>query len=642
MTKKKRHPYQLRRVELRDFKSVADAAIDLRPLTVVVGANSSGKSTLLQSILAITQAVRSRAGGAEFPLNGEFVRLGTFDETRNFLATKPNGTMEIAFRLADGRRYGSQWVRGGIEIDGRSATRDRSMIEFGWHAYLGDSQDEVGARGGFARIESLQIEVDAVEPESDERTTVLTCDVSDITADAELVDVMDYFGRGGRFPMRGAAIGASGRVQDWMSGTSAAVDAVVMSGGVPQALMQSVRRLDHIAELWWNTAETILKDEIDDAKRLAAGAAESDVKPSVNRAAVNRAQSDIKELGLSSGGDPGAAELPIGRGTEALGDLVDRQWYRNLGQFSRRQRVSIAKSMVQLGEAQFREKLRERFSGEAWIDETVLVEHSGAAGEALWRMGNVSQRFFSERVRYLGPLREAPHVLYDPGPSKLDLGVRGEYSAAVLHAQARTQVVMPTERDGVRRQLSEALDYWLREFELADSARSEDRGRMGIGLSVTPPGLDREVDLTAVGVGVSQILPVVLLCLLAAPGTLVVLEQPELHLHPRLEQKLADFLLACARSGRQLVIETHSEHIVNRLRYRVASDPTDATHELIKLVFAESRDGVTSYREPEINQYGGIGDDWPAGFLDLGAREAQDLVRESLTKRKRARTSESG
>jgi predicted ATPase len=292
--------------------------------------------------------------------------------------------------------------------------------------------------------------------------------------------------------------------------------------------------------------------------------------------------------------------------------------------------------MVQLGEAQFRKELRKKFSKQAWVDEAVLVEHSGSVGEALWRVGNTAQRFFSVGVRYLGPLREAPHVLYDPGPSKLDLGVKGEYSAAVLHAQARTRIVMPTaDGNGESRRLSDALDHWLQEFELAENARSEDRGRIGIGLSVTPQGLDREVDLTAVGVGVSQVLPVILLCLLAPPGTLVVLEQPELHLHPRLEQKLADFLLACARSGRQLVIETHSEHLVNRLRYQIAGDRTAATHDLIKLVFAESHEGVTSYREPEINPYGGIGDDWPAGFLDLGAREAQNLVRESLTKRKR-------
>lgn len=127
----------------------------------------------------------------------------------------------------------------------------------------------------------------------------------------------------------------------------------------------------------------------------------------------------------------------------------------------------------------------------------------------------------------------------------------------------------------------------------------------------------------------------ILLCLLAEPGTLLVLEQPELHLHPKLQQDLADFLLACARSGRQLVIESHSEHLVNRLRYRVAQDETDDTLELIRLVFAENHDGVTSYREPEINPYGGLGDDWPDGFLDLTARESQQLVAQSLAKRKR-------
>ena len=116
---------------------------------------------------------------------------------------------------------------------------------------------------------------------------------------------------------------------------------------------------------------------------------------------------------------------------------------------------------------------------------------------------------------------------------------------------------------------------------------------MGIGLSVTPRGTGRAVDLTSVGVGVSQVLPVLLLCLLAEPGTLVILEQPELHLHPRLETLLADFLLACARAGRQLLVETHSAHLVNRLRYHIAKDETDSTYELVGLVFAENHHGVT-------------------------------------------------
>jgi hypothetical protein len=309
---------------------------------------------------------------------------------------------------------------------------------------------------------------------------------------------------------------------------------------------------------------------------------------------------------------------------------------RQLGSLRTRDRQAVAKSVALLDPSQFREQLRKELRSEGWIDDIEFVGPPGEAGDILWEFGSASQRTFGDSVRYLGPLREAPHVLYDPGPSKRDLGVAGEYSAAVLHAQANTSVLMPTpEGHGTRRPLSEALDFWLREFDLAENARSRDQGRMGIALGVTPTGIDREVDLTSVGVGVSQVLPVILLCLLAEPGTVVILEQPELHLHPKLQQDLANFLLACTRAGRQLIVETHSEHLVNRLRYQIAQDETNETHELIRLVFAENEGGVTSYREPEINSYGGLGEDWPAGFLDLTARESQELIRQALAKRKR-------
>jgi hypothetical protein len=75
--------------------------------------------------------------------------------------------------------------------------------------------------------------------------------------------------------------------------------------------------------------------------------------------------------------------------------------------------------------------------------------------------------------------------------------------------------------------------------------------------------------------------------------------------------------------------------LVNRLRYRIARDETDETHELVGLVFAENDNGVTRYREPDINVYGGLGDDWPEGFLDLTAHEAKEIVRASLAKRRR-------
>ena len=624
------HPYQLRRIELQDFKSVAQASVDLRPLTVVVGANSSGKSTLLQAILAVTQAVRAGTSTAEFPLNGEFVRLGTFDETRNFLTTRPNEPMQVAFELV---YAGSPIGRLPTEAD----EDEPALTQLLWRAYLTDAQSadgEDGSTSGFAHLSALQIEIGSLWPDGDgEITRLLSCDVSEFTTALDSSTGLRFIGRRGRLPsLSGRAIGATGRVQDWESGASSAIDAVVLGGGVPHSALRRVGLFDRLAEVWWNTTQDLLSEELREHK---AEVAEKGQPKRPSQAAIAQARTDLESLD-SSDAHVASRELPFTRGFEAWGDEFDRVLYRRIGQLSADQRRTVGRSMVHLGEATFRQQLREELNGEPWIDDEVLVEQSGPAGEALARCGFASQRFFRLAVRYLGPLREAPHVLYDPGPSKLDLGARGEYSAAVLHAQANRTVLMPTPTGhGEQRRLDAALNYWLREFDLAENARSEDRGRIGIGLSVTPKGLEREVDLTSVGVGVSQVLPVILLCLLAEPGTLVVLEQPELHLHPRLQQDLADFLLACCRSGRQIVLETHSEHLVNRLRYRIAQDESNEAHALVGLVFAENDDGITRYREPEINVYGGLGEDWPAGLLDLTAREARGLVRESLAKRQR-------
>ena len=211
--------------------------------------------------------------------------------------------------------------------------------------------------------------------------------------------------------------------------------------------------------------------------------------------------------------------------------------------------------------------------------------------------------FLRKSVRYLGPLRAEPRSLYGYTPNDPDLGVNGENAASILHLKANQEVLLPIV-GGLPRQadLASALSYWLQEFGMADSSQVEDRGRLGFDLRVSPPSFDRFVDLTSVGVGVSQVLPVLLLCLLAEPGDLVILEQPELHLHPALQHKLADFLLECTRSGRQILVETHSEHLINRLRRRVAEDDSDETESLIGLLFAEQYEGQTTFSESKIKR----------------------------------------
>ncbi len=121
-------------------------------------------------------------------------------------------------------------------------------------------------------------------------------------------------------------------------------------------------------------------------------------------------------------------------------------------------------------------------------------------------------------------------------------------------------------------------------------------------------------------------------CLLAEPGSLVLLQQPELHLHPALQQRLGDFLLACARSGRQIILETHSEYLISRLALRVAEDPSDETSNLVAVLLTQLGDNGTEYVPANIDRYGEVA--WPRGFFDEGASEALATLQAGIKKQK--------
>jgi predicted ATPase len=161
---------------------------------------------------------------------------------------------------------------------------------------------------------------------------------------------------------------------------------------------------------------------------------------------------------------------------------------------------------------------------------------------------------------------------------------------------------------------------------LLSGVRSEERGKLGYELQLDVEGVRRSLDLTTVGVGVSQALPIVVLGLISSPGALLLFEQPELHLHPDVQATLGDFFLALVRSGRQLVVETHSEYLVSRLRRRAATDPALEVPDITRLYFFE-RSGAASKVTPARIGAGGAMSDWPRGFLDTAAREIRELAR---------------
>ena len=138
-------------------------------------------------------------------------------------------------------------------------------------------------------------------------------------------------------------------------------------------------------------------------------------------------------------------------------------------------------------------------------------------------------------------------------------------------------------------------------------------------------------DLTHVGVGVSQALPIVVSSLLAPSGATLIFEQPELHLNPRVQTRLADFFVSLMLTGKQCVIETHSEYLVSRLRFLAAMAEDVKIASGTRIYFVEKPGAESVYREVIISETGSI-KNWPAGFFDETEKNSEAIIRAQMEK----------
>ena len=97
-------------------------------------------------------------------------------------------------------------------------------------------------------------------------------------------------------------------------------------------------------------------------------------------------------------------------------------------------------------------------------------------------------------------------------------------------------------------------------------------------------------------------------------------------------------ILSIVLMGKQCLIETHSEYLINRLRYRAAAEQkTNRVTENLKIYFVEKKDGTSNFREVKVNEYGAIME-WPEGFFDQSTQEAEDILRAAMRKRRAERS----
>jgi predicted ATPase len=681
------HAYPLRSLELKNFKSIADGAVEFKPLTVLVGMNSSGKSSLLQAIRFLSQTAQAHEVGVEVPLNDTKIRLGAFDDVRtvgsdgqvSFQAAlmadrnedpggnggQPQALLTLGVAEPDtkpDRGYATITVNE-LKVSGtpilfcaeRWLNAVWSHVELAWI----DTWDPILANDPAIWDDIIKDDMTwddtyqlrrALEESSGAERAVNQTDKSLVQAGVD--DIRRAFA--------GTDLRTSSEFMPdfWNSVTSiedeATMKAIIgflFSKPLPSSDDES--QPEPLDEASQETLVSLIRNEFGASRTLAATFVES--APQHSGADINKflirsfyeardAQLDAASVscGIPSSQNSDRLKRVIDVIEERARLLLDSEW------------AAMALSMIEVGGLRFVDdpefddeepdrwpktdtfKIAQLFAKEClddeWAKDPALVLRANRHLAGKWRRAVAGM--LQDRVRYLGPLRQEPRPYFDFGDdSRHDVGAAGEHLSQVLQWHGTKSVDVPGLGNA---DLTAGLQYWLRQLEVVEDVAVEARGRAGVSIEVRPTDLDRRVDLTSVGVGVSQVLPVLTVCLLAEPGDVVLLEQPELHLHPVLQMRLADFLLACVDSGRQIIVETHSEHLVNRLRRRVAEDGSNDVGELVRIVFAErGAEGHTVFRSSDVNPLGGLSEDWPDGFLDLGARDAQKLLQAGLAKHRR-------
>jgi predicted ATPase len=241
------------------------------------------------------------------------------------------------------------------------------------------------------------------------------------------------------------------------------------------------------------------------------------------------------------------------------------------------------------------------------------------------------------RVYYLGPLRDYPRRQYSwAGAKPADMGRRGERVVDAILASREAGITYSRGRGHKRQSLEERLASWLQDLGLIDRFEVKPIAKGGklFQVSVRRNPKAPDVLITDVGFGVSQILPVLTLCYYAPEGSTLILEQPEIHLHPRVQAGLADVFIDAAKTrGVQIIVESHSEHLLRRLQRRVAEEQFLADE--TALYFAATKDGESRLTSLELDLFGTI-KNWPEGFFgdefdEIAATSKAALKRRSQT-----------
>lgn len=575
----------LKGIEIENFKSYTERQyIHFSDLSVLLGANSSGKSTALQAILVMKQTLECNSPDEELLLSGKYVALGDFydvisdKEKKYFVLSLIMAQTGKSENTTENDQFKISW-RFKCAEDGMSTILDKLEIIYeniklsfirtneGFHnMYIFDERSPFSAKISNLIMAEFYIHYDM---ELNDNAISLLNDLSRI------------------FIAKKTAGAANNRP--------------VCLGEIDRFYLRLLNKIQRGGEKSFacngkmNQISKQICELIDEYGKL-----EFQRYKEISQLVPKELCSQLIDIALFSVKDTKEIEQIVTEHEQFI-ERYNRE----------KQNIEEYKGRYNLGHNPFA-----RFDNSEEKE-----EHFTQLNYALDFYKSFLKNILS-RLFFVGPIRENPKGLYNIGFETIPkyVGPTGSYFASVLLHENKKEKEYILPRRVEKCTLLQALAEWMVHLNVASAVNVDKNNSFGFSVSVENME-NVKSDIMNVGIGTSQVLPVLVSVLLSEPGETLIFEQPELHLHPYSQSRLADMFVEFCKSGRKIILETHSDYFLLRLRYQIVKE--NISNECVAVNFFQNSGG-TKVTFANISGFGNI--EYPEDFKD----ETQELLNEIL------------
>jgi len=597
---------------IQNFKAIVDSGnLKLAPITVLAGRNSSGKSSLLQSILMISQTLSSRLLDRPLLPNGPIVQLGTLDSViTNFSIER---TITIGFEL-------NLDIENNVDFDEEYPFIESepnvlsTKVKINFNSANPNNTVNSALESAKVSLGKVLLEVVLDEPKDfafsfifkqineDELSTLL----KNVNFDTKRlvpygIAQPNYIGE---FEYKGK--------------TTAHNYLLTLSHFLPTALVRKFneedrrkQKIKRVVNSYLDTDSPWYEDEPDIV----------DTQVPLKEDTINAIQEIFTEKNIH--------ERFTGRSLMELSHFF-QLLMPNVPS------IELEQISFDLSNIVVQDFLKDWESDEKKNVESLELTYGGEKVSNLLRAVSQTTNFFASKIRYLGPLRADPQASQKFAPSSEldDVGSKGEYAAAVYDANQNALIdwYNPLSKQVEQGPLKKVLNAWADYLGVANRIEIETAGQSGFSWQVVHREGRKPLPLSAVGVGVSQILPILVMGLLSPKGSLLIIEQPELHLHARVQALLGDFFVGLSKCNKQCLIETHSENLVSQLRLHIVQSGGLENSDCMIYFVDQDEQGAARFEEVKISKNGNILN-WPDGFFDETMHQENRITAASVRRR---------